>query len=86
MLTLVPALFPFTFHWYAGVVPPLVGVAVKMTEVPEHTGFALADMDKLTGSNGLTVMETVFDVAGLPVVQVALEVSTQVTWSPFNGA
>ena len=66
--------------------PPFVGVAVKVTEVPEHTGLALADIETLTVCNGLTVMETVFDVAGLPVVQVALEVSTQVTWSPFDGA
>ena len=70
-----------TFHWYAGVVPPFVGVAVKVTEVPEQTGFADAATDILTGSNGFTVMVTVFDVAGLPVGHVALEVRTQVTAS-----
>jgi hypothetical protein len=33
----------------------------------------------------LTVMVTIFEVAGLPVVQVAFEVSTQVTASVFTG-
>ena len=81
----VPALIPFTFHWYAGVVPPLVGVAVKVTEIPEHTGFAEAPIDTLTGRFGFTVMVTVLDVAGLPVAQVALEVSMHVTASLFIG-
>ena len=31
---LVPALMPLTFHWKEGVVPPLVGVAVKVTDCP----------------------------------------------------
>ena len=65
-----------TFHWYEGVVPPLVGVAVKVIEVPAQTGFADAATDTLTGSNGFTVMVMVFDVAGLPVGHVALEVKT----------
>jgi len=30
----VPTFAPFTFHWYVGAVPPLVGVAVNVTEVP----------------------------------------------------
>ena len=74
-------LVPLTFHWYEGIVPPLVGVAVKVTEVPEQTGFAAAATETLTGSNGFTVMITVFEVAGLPVGHVALEVNTQVTAS-----
>ena len=69
-------LVPLTFHWYAGVVPPFVGVAIKVTKVPEQTGFAEAATETLTGSNGFTVMVTVFDVAGLPVGHVALEVKT----------
>ena len=28
---LVPTFPPFTFHWYTGVVPPLVGLVVKPT-------------------------------------------------------
>lgn len=30
---------PFRYHWYVGVVPPLVGVAVKVTEDPAQLGF-----------------------------------------------
>ena len=44
-----------------------MGVAVKVTEVPAHTGFAEGATDTLTGSRGFTVMVTVLDVAGLPV-------------------
>ena len=78
-------LVPFSFHWYVGVAPPLVGVAVKVTEVPAQTGLAEAAIDKLTGSSGFTVMVTVFDVAGLPVGQVALEERTQVIASLLTG-
>ena len=67
-------------------VPPLVGVAVNVTEVPAQTGLAEAAIDTLTGSKGLTVRVTVFDVAGLPVGQVAFEVSTQVIRSLLEGA
>ena len=64
----------------------MVGVAEKVTEVPAQTGLAEAAIDTLTGSSGFTVMVTVFDVAGLPVGQVAFEVSTQVTTSLLVGA
>ena len=37
-------------------VPPLVGVGVKVTEVPVQTGFAETVMVTLTGNKGLTVM------------------------------
>ena len=56
-----------------------------MTEVPAHTGFAEAATTTLTGSKGFTVMVTIFEVAGLPVGQVALEVKTQVIASLFDG-
>jgi hypothetical protein len=39
-----------------------------LTRVPAQTGFAEGDMETLTGSNGLTDMVTVFEVAGLPVL------------------
>jgi hypothetical protein len=74
----------FTFHW-VGEVPPLVGVAVKVTEVPAQTGLAEAAINTLTGNSGFTVMVTVFEVAGLPVGQVALEVRTQVMAFPLAG-
>ena len=76
---------PFTFHWYVGVVPPLVGVAVKVTDVPAQTGLADGATDTLTGSSGFTIIVRVFEVAGLPVGQVALEVRVQVTRSLFAG-
>ena len=52
-----------------GVVPPLVGVAVNVTEVPAQTGFAEAAIETLAAILGLTVIVTAFEVAGLPVTQ-----------------
>jgi hypothetical protein len=46
------------------------------------TWFALIEP---TDNNGPTLMVTIFEVAGLPVIQFALEVSTQVTASLFTG-
>ena len=66
--------------------PPLVGVAVKVTEVDGQTGFAEAAIDTLTVKFGLTVIVTVFDVAGLPVAQGAFEVNIQVMASLLTGA
>ena len=43
-----PTLLPLTFHWYVGAVPPFVGVAVNVTEVPEQMVVALAPIDTLT--------------------------------------
>ena len=80
---MVPTLLPFSFHWNEGVEPPLVGVAVNVTLVPEQIVVAVAEILMLTGRFGFTVMVIVFDVAGLPVAQVALEVITQVTVLPF---
>ena len=62
----------------------MVGVAVKVTLVPEQivpVGFAA--MLTLTGKFGFTVIVILFDVAGLPVAHVLLDVSTHVTTSPF---
>ena len=73
-------------HWYVGLLPPLVGVAVNVTEAPLQIvlpGFAA--MLTLTGKFGLTVIVIVFDVAGLPVIHaVALDVSTTLITSPFT--
>ena len=63
----------------------MTGLAVKVTEVPEHTGLADAAMETLTGRFGFTVIVTTLDVAGLPVAQVAFEVNTQVTVFPVAG-
>lgn len=58
--------------------PPLVGVAVKVTLVPAQTGLSDGAIELLTGKIGFTIMVTMFEVAGLPVAQVAFEVSAQV--------
>jgi hypothetical protein len=51
-------------------------VAVYVTEVPEQTGLADAAIETLTGRFGLTVIEIVFEVAGLPVTHVRADVIT----------
>jgi len=61
-----------------------VGVAVKVTELPRQNGFDEADIETLTARLGFTVIVTVLLVAGFPVGQTALEVSTQVTISLFT--
>ena len=79
------ALLPLTFHWYDGDAPPLTGVAVKVTRVPVHTGFADGAIETLTASSGLTIMVTVLEVVGFPETHVAFDVMTQVTASLFRG-
>ena len=85
MALFVPALIPFTFHWYDGEAPPLDGVAVKFTVADGQTGFAEGVIERLTGKFGFTVIVTALEVAGLPVAQVEFEVSKQVTTSPVVG-
>jgi hypothetical protein len=56
-----------------------VGVAVKVTEVPAQIApEGTAAMLTLAGRFALTIMVMVFDVAGLPVGQVAFDVITTV--------
>ena len=62
----------------------MVGVAVKVTDVPEQIVVAVAAIETLTGRFGFTVMVIPADVAGLPVAHVAFDVNTQVTISPFD--
>ena len=65
----------------------MVGVAVKVTFVPEQMAPAgLAAIETLAVTFGFTVMVIAFDVAGLPVAQVALLVITQVIMSEFTKA
>jgi hypothetical protein len=63
----------------------LTGVAVKVTDVPEHTA-PEGDAAIVTPAvrRSLILIVIIFEVAGLPVTQVALEVSTTVIWSPFE--
>ena len=62
----------------------MVGVAVNVTLVPEQIVVADADILKLTGKFGFTIMVTEFDVAGLPVAHVAFDVRIQVMTSLFE--
>jgi len=67
-----------------GDVPPLVGVAVKVTAVPEHMEApGLAPMLTLAGDNDVTLMVTELDVAGEPETQSRLDVIVQVITSPL---
>ena len=52
---MVPTFDPFTFHWYTGIEPPLVGVAVKVTFVPAQTLALEALMLTLAGVLGVIV-------------------------------
>ena len=80
----VPRFEPLTFHWYEGV-PPLTGVAVKVTELPVQTApGGEADILTLTGSTGFTVIVTGLEVAGFPDTQVKEDVITTVTISLFE--
>ena len=85
MFEFVPTLIPFTFHWYAGKGPPLLGVAVMVTDDPGQKGLADAAMVIPAGRLAFTAMVTGFDCAGFPEVQVSDDNSEQVTTSPFNG-
>ena len=60
-------------------------MAVKLTDVPAQTGLADALTDTLTGSRGFTVIATMLEVAGLPLAQIAFELSTQETASLLIG-
>ena len=55
---MVPVFDPLTFHWYEGAVPPLIGLAVNITEVPTQTGFADAEIVMLTGKSGSITTDT----------------------------
>ena len=53
---------------------------MKVTLVPVQMVVALAATLTLTAEFEVTVMAIVFEVAGLPVAQDSLDVSTQVTF------
>lgn len=66
-------------------VPPLTGVAVKVTEVPAQTGLAEGAIDTPTGRFVFTVIAIRFETAGFPTAQVALEVMVHFIISPWRG-
>lgn len=53
--------------------------------MPAQTGFAEAETETLTGSNGFTTMVTILEVAGFPDVHVSLEVIMQAIVFPVAG-
>jgi ABC-type transport system involved in cytochrome bd biosynthesis fused ATPase/permease subunit len=75
---------PFLVHWYPGVVPPFVGVAVNVTLVPEQMVVAVA----LAVTLGVSVEFTVIVVPALVAVvgeaQGALLVNTTAITSAFT--
>ena len=60
----------------------MVGVAVKVTDVPEQMEVELPAIDT-EGITELVVMVMTFDVAIDVVVQLAFDVIITVTWFPF---
>lgn len=63
----------------------MIGVAVKLTEVPEHIGFAEEVIETLAGRFGFIAIVISLDVAGLPVAQVRFEVRVTLILSPDEG-
>ncbi len=79
---MVPTLIPFNLQRYVGEAPPLVGVAVNVTLVPEQIELSASFEDTLTlaATLGFTTVVILLEVAGEPVIQgVALDVITTVT-------
>lgn len=78
---LVPALFPFIFHWYTGALPPLTGVAVNVTACEAHIVVDAVAIVTVGLTDGNTVTVTRLEVAGLLVAHAALLVTTQLITS-----
>ena len=83
VVELVPAFTPFTFHWYGGVPPPLLGDAVNVAVTPEQIEVDEAAILRLGATVPVTVIVTTFDVAVKVVAHVALLVITQLTVCPL---
>ena len=79
------ASMPFIFQRKAGVTPPFTGVDVNVTWVPAHIPFADGVIVMLAVSDGLTVIVSVLEVAGFPMLHGSLEASKQTTRSPSTG-
>ena len=58
---------------------------MKVTELPGQKGLSEAVIETLTGSRLLTLMISWLESAGLPLIQVAFDVTSHVTASPFEG-
>lgn len=81
---LVPALAPFTCHWYCGAAPPLTGVAVNVTVAPGQ--IVVVDAAILTEgvTKGFTIIVILLLVTIEGVAQLASLVMLQLTTSPFE--
>lgn len=79
----VPLFTPFTFHWYAGVVPPLVIEAVKTTLDPEHTEVVGVEMVIVGAEAIFTVMLIGVEITVGVEIHAAFDVISQVTTSPL---
>lgn len=80
---LVPVLVPLSFHWYDGVPPPLTGVAVKVTDVPEQMVVAVAVIETDGTTDGFTVIVIELEVAGMGATHASDEVISQVITFPL---
>ncbi len=68
-----------------GVVPPLTGAAVNVTDVPAHMGpVGLAVMDTVGVTDGLTTIVMVFDVTVSGLAHGAFDVIRTDIASPFS--
>ena len=65
--------------------PAAVGVAVKVTVVPSHTGKGVVLIKTAGEGIGVTVIVKGVDVAGVEGAQVAFDVIAQVITSLFAG-
>ena len=81
----VPTVPPFNCHSYTGALPPLRGAAVNVMLVPGQTVVdGLAVIFTPGVNEELITVVIAFDVAGLDVTHVALDVITQVITSLFD--
>ena len=78
-----PTAAPFKYHWYIGLAPPFVPLAVKVTVVPSHIVEADADAVIVGVTTGLTFITMLFDVAVIGEAQAVVEVNMAETTSPF---
>ena len=62
-----------------------MGVAVKVTELPAHTGFWVVAIVTDTGSFVFSTIVMELDVAGFPDGHATLDVKRQETISPLEG-
>jgi hypothetical protein len=80
----VPTLLPFNCHWYEGVVPPFIGVAVNVTDVPGQILLALGEILTDGVTRSLTAMVIVLLVTDAEVGHTALDVITTVILSALT--